>query len=177
MSEQGVANGSAANGSAAEAPKLNMVLRAQNWSVKARVNRSGREEGEVIVLIGHVYAPTIDPNTPLSRARAEIKLKSAQDRMSVRIGKDETFMSLPLEDFAMERISAKIKELAGSFGLELSVEFEAGETTDRQLIDFADFTFSNRKPAAKPQQRPAAPAPAQASAQTPAAAAAAPATR
>lgn len=170
MSEQGVANGSAA-----EAPKLKMVLRAQNWSVKARVNRSGREEGEVIILTGHVYAPTIDPKTPLSRARAEIKLKAAQDRMSVKIGKDETFMSLPLEDFGMERISAKIKELCGSFGLELSVEFEAGETTDRQLIDYADFTFSNRKPAAPAQQRPAAPA--QAPAQTPAAAAAAPATR
>ena len=172
MSEQGVANGSAA-----EAPKLKMLMRVRNWSVKARVNRSGREEGETIILTGHIYAPTIDPNTPLSRARAEVKLKSAQDRMSVKIGKDETFMSLPLEDFGMERISAKIKELCGSFDLELSVEFEAGETTDRQLIDYADFTFSNRKPAAPAQQRPATPAPAQAPAQAPAAAAAAPATR
>jgi hypothetical protein len=167
MSEQGVENGSAA-----EAPKLKMMMRAQNWSVKARVNRSGREDGEVIILTGHVFAPTIDPNTPLSKARAEVKLKAAQDRMAVKIGKDETFISVPLEDFAMERISAKIKELSGSFGLELGIEFEAGETTDRQQIEYAEFTFSSRKPAAQPQQRPAAAAPAKAPAQ-----AAAPAAR
>jgi hypothetical protein len=142
MSEQGTMSNPEA------APKLKMVMRAQNWSVRARVNRSGREDGESIILIGSVYAPTIDPNTPLSKARAEIKLKSAQDRMSVKIGKDETFISIPLEDFAMERISARIKELSGDYGLQLGVEFEAGETTDRQLIEGADFTFSNSKPAA-----------------------------
>jgi hypothetical protein len=144
-----------------EQQKLKMVVRANNWSVKARVNRSGREESEIIVLTGNIYAPTIDANTPLSKARAEIKLKGAQDRMSVKIGKDETFVSLPLEDFALERISGKIKELAGNFGLGLSVEFEASETTDRQLVDFVDFTFSNVKPEGAPQKSAAAaPAPA-----------------
>ena len=141
-------------------PKLKMVMRAQDWSLKARVNRSGREEGEVIIFTGHVYAPTIDEDTPLSKARAEIKLKGAQDRMSVKIGKDETFISLPLEDFAMERLTAKIKEMSGDFGLQLGVEFDASETTDRQLVDFVDFTFSNKKPAAAAQKPAAAAAPA-----------------
>jgi hypothetical protein len=146
--------------SEAESQKLKMVVRASNWSVKSRVNRSGREDGEVIILTGNIYAPTIDPNTPLSKARAEVKLKGAQDRMSVKIGKEETFVSLPLEDFAMERITQKIKELAGNFGLGLSVEFEASETTDRQLVEYADFTFSNTKPEAAPKKPAAAPAPA-----------------
>ena len=139
-------------------PKLKMLMRAKDWSVRARVNRSGREEGEMIIFTGHVYAPTIDANTPLSKARAEIKLKSAQDRMSVKIGKEETVITLPLEDFAMERISAKIKELSGNFGLEMGIEFEANETTDRQLLEFVDFTFANSNSAAPPQ-KPAAAAP------------------
>jgi len=155
MSEQG----STSNPEAAP-PKLKMVMRAKDWSVRARINRSGREEGEVIIFTGNVYAPTIDANTPLSKARAELKLKSAQDRMSVKIGKDETFVSLPLEDFAMERISAKIKELSGNFGLEVGIEFEASETTDRQLLEFIDFTFANADSATASQKPAAAPAPA-----------------
>jgi hypothetical protein len=84
---------------------------------------------------------------------------------------------LPLEDFAMERVVAKIKELSGNFGLEVGVEFEASETTDRQLVEFADFTFSSgamaatpKKPAAAPQaQAPKAPAAPTPAAQAPAA--------
>lgn len=51
-------------------------------------------------------------------------------------------MALPLEEFAMERITARIREMAGDYGLAVSIEFEADETTDRQAIEYADFAFS-----------------------------------
>jgi hypothetical protein len=143
------------------APKLKMVFRVRSWSIKSKVNRSGREDGEAITMTGHVYAPSIDPDTPLSNAWAVVKPKGAQDRMSVKIGKDETEISVPLEDFAMERTTAKIKEMSGDYGLALSIEFEANETTDRQLFDFAEFTFTKTE---------SSPAPGRASASAPAAA-------
>ncbi len=151
-------------------PKLKMVFRVQSWSLKSRVNRSGREDGEAITMLGHLFAPSIDANTALSTARAVVKMKVAQDRMSVRIGKDNTEISVPLEDFAMERTVARIKEMSGNFGLALSLEFEAEETTDRQLFDFTDFTFTkidrssapDKAASPAPAAAPAAPAPADA---------------
>lgn len=149
-------------------PKLKMVFRVQSWSLKSRVNRSGREEGAAITMTGHLFAPSIDANAPLSTARAVVKLKAAQDRMSVKIGKDDTEISVPLEDFAMERTTDRIKEMSGNFGMALSLEFEADETTDRQLFDFADFTFTKFDPSSVPARvastapaaSPAAPPPA-----------------
>ncbi len=154
-------------GAEAAVPKLKMELRVSSWRIKARVNRSGREEGETISMSGEIFAPTIDANTPLTKAVAQVKLKAAQDRMSIKIGRDQSEMLLPLEDFAMERITAKIKEMSGDYGMALSVEFEANETTDRQVVDYADFTFTKTGPAK------AGPAAARAPAQTPASAPAA----
>lgn len=142
-------------------PKLKMVFRVDTWSIKARVNRSGREEGETIVLSGHLFAPSIDPETPLTKANALIKAKEAQDRMFIKIGKDNSFMALPLEEFAMERITARIREMAGDYGLAVSIEFEADETTDRQAIEYADFAFS------KPPRATAKPAAASVATQPP----------
>jgi len=159
----------------ATTPKLKMEFRVESWSIKSRVNRSGREESETISMSGQIYAPTIDADTPLTKAVAQVKLKDAQDRMSIKIGKDQSVMFLPLEDFAMERITAKIKEMSGDYGMALSVEFEANETTDRQLVDFADFTFSKVGQAAAKPAASTARAPAPAAAPAPASAAQAPA--
>ena len=131
------------------APKLKMMFRVETWSIKSRVNRSGREEGDTISVIGHLFAPTIDPNTPLTKATGQIKPKEAQDRMSIKIGKDNSVLSLPLEEFAMERITTRFKEMAGDYGLVVSIEFEANETTDRQPVEYVDFSFSKLSPAAK----------------------------
>ncbi len=145
MSEQ-----DSSTGASPGAPKLKMMFRAENWSIKTRVNRSGRDEGDSISVMGHLFAPTIDPGTPLTKATGLIKLKEAQDRMSIKIGKDNSVLSLPLEEFAMERITARFKEMAGGYGLVVSIEFDANETTDRQAIEHVDFSFSNPARAAKP---------------------------
>ena len=137
-------------------PKLKMMFRVDTWSMKSRVNRSGREEGDSISLAGHLFAPTIDPNTPLTRATGLIKLKEAQDRMSIKIGKDNSELTLPLEEFSMDRISTRFKELSGDYGLVVSIEFEANETTDRQAIEFIDFAFYKPARAASPAAASAA---------------------
>ena len=69
--------------------------------------------------------------------------------MSIKIGKDNSVLALPLEEFAMERITTRFKEMAGDYGLVVSIEFEANETTDRQPVEYVDFSFSKLAPAAK----------------------------
>ena len=59
-------------------------------------------------------------------------------------------------------VTARMKELAGSYGLAVSIEFEAKETTDQQMIEYADFAFSKPpRVAAKPAAASTAPQPQQ----------------
>lgn len=148
-----------ATGAEVAAPKLKMVFRVDSWSLRSRVSRSGREESDTIVLSGNLYAPTIDPNTPLTRATALAKPKETQDRMTIKIGKDNSVLTLPLEEFAMERVTSRLKELAGHYDLAVIIEFEANETTDRQNIEYFDIAFS-KLPRATQKTTPA-PAPKQ----------------
>ena len=146
MSEQ-----DGATGAENAAPKLKMVFRVDTWSIRSRISRSGREEGDSIVLSGKLFAPTIDPNTPLTKAGALVKPKEPQDRMTIKIGKDNSVLTLPLEEFGMDRVAAKLTELAGHYDLAVSIEFEAHETTDRQNIEHFDIAFTKpTRAAAKP---------------------------
>lgn len=127
---------------AAAQPRVSLLFAAANWTFNVRLGRSGREEGEGIIIVGEVSYRTPSGERRVHPARAMVVKSDARKRLEVMLSPQETVITIPLEPFAMQRLQERLKDLVSRHGMTLRVAFSATETTERQPLDAVDFAFS-----------------------------------
>jgi hypothetical protein len=131
-----------ANRDAAKQPRVSVLFSASNWTFNVRLGRSGREEGEGLIIIGEVSYRTPSGERRVHPARTMVVKSDARKRLEVQLSPQETVITIPLEPFAMQRLQERLKDLVSRYGMTLRVAFSAAETTERQALDAVDFAFS-----------------------------------
>ena len=148
-----------ASGPTAQAPagpRVAMLFSATSWTFNVRLGRSGREEGEGVILIGEVSYRSRSGERRIHPARAMVVRSDSRKRLEFLLSAQETVLTIPLEPFAMQRLQDRLKDLVSYYGMTLRVAFQAAETGERQGLDVVDFAFSSG------QRPPGAPRAAQA---------------
>jgi hypothetical protein len=136
-------------------PRVSMLFSATGWTFNVRLGRSGREEGEGVILMGEVSYRGGGGERRVHPARAMVVKSDARKRLDLLLSPQETVLTIPLEPFAMQRLQDRLKDLVAFYGMTLRVAFSAAETNERQGLDAVDFAFSS----ASSQQRPTNSAP------------------
>ncbi len=135
-------NGTEAKGEAAR-PRLTMLFSATGWTFNVRLGRSGREEGEGVIIMGDVSYRTASGERRLYPARAMVVKSDARKRLDLVLSQKETVITIPLEPFAMQRLQDRLKELVSGYGMNVRIGFSAEETPERQVLEAVDFAFSS----------------------------------
>jgi hypothetical protein len=138
----------------AKLPRIAMLFSASTWTFNVRLGRTGREEGEGVIIMGEVSYRTPNGERRVHPARAMVVKSDARKRLDIALSPQEAVLTIPLEPFAMQRLQDRMKELVSYYGMTLRVAFSAADSTERQPIDHVDFAFSS---GARPMQsaRPA----------------------
>jgi hypothetical protein len=124
-------------------PRLAMLFSAAGWTFNVRLGRSGREEGEGVMIMGEVSYRTASGERRVHPARAMVVKSDARKRLDLTLSPKETVLTIPLEPFAMQRLLDRLKELVSGYGMSVRIGFSAEETGDRQVLDAVDFAFSS----------------------------------
>ena len=124
------------------APRTSMLFSASALTFNVRVGRSGREEGEGVILMGEVSFRGPDGERRHQPARAMIVKSDARKRLDFVLAPHESVLTIPLEPFALQRLQDRLKELISGHGMNLRIAFTATETPERQGIEAVDFAFS-----------------------------------
>lgn len=142
----------AASRSAAERPKVSMLFSATSFTFNVRLGRSGREEGEGIIIIGEISYRGAAGERRVHPARAMVVKSDARKRLDLVLAPQETVLTIPLEPFAMQRLHDRLKDLVSLHGMTIRVAFSAAETPERQVLEAVDFAFSSgqRTPGREP---------------------------
>jgi hypothetical protein len=141
-SREGSHEGNAKSGDKG-APRLAMLFSAAGWTFNVRLGRSGREEGEGIMIMGEVSYRTASGERRVHPARAMVVKSDARKRLDLVLSPKETVITIPLEPFAMQRLQDRLKELVSGYGMTVRIGFSAEETGERQILDAVDFAFSS----------------------------------
>ncbi len=141
-----------AEGKALGKPKLAMLFSASGWTFNVRLGRSGREEGEGVIIMGEVSYRTASGERRVHPARAMVVKSDARKRLDLVLSQKEAVLTIPLEPFAMQRLQDRLKELVSGYGMAVRIGFSAEESGDRQNLDAVDFAFSSSQ---RGGQRPA----------------------
>jgi hypothetical protein len=131
-----------ANRDPATQPRVSMLFAASNWTFNVRLGRSGREEGEGVIIVGEVSYRTGPGDRRVHPARAMVVKSDARKRLELVLSPQETVITIPLEPFAMQRLQDRLKDLVSRYGMTLRVAFSAMDTAERQPLDAVDFAFS-----------------------------------
>jgi len=134
-------------------PKLAMLFSASAWTFNVRLGRSGREEGEGVIIMGEVSYRTASGERRVHPARAMVVKSDARKRLDLTLSQKETVITIPLEPFALQRLQDRLKELVSGYGMAVRIGFSAEETGERQILEAVDFAFSS--PQRSGQARPA----------------------
>ena len=145
MIEEGEAHGRTEPppGQESAAPRVAMLFSATSWTFNVRLGRSGREEGEGVILIGEVSYRSQTGERRVHPGRAMIVRSDSRKRLDLLLSPQETVLTLPLEPFAMQRLQDRLKDLVSYYGMTLRVAFQAAETAERQGLEVVDFAFSS----------------------------------
>jgi hypothetical protein len=139
-------------GQEAAAPRVAMLFSATSWTFNVRLGRSGREEGEGVILIGEVSYRSQAGDRRVHPARAMIVRSDSRKRLEFLLSPQETVLTIPLEPFAMQRLQDRLKDLVSYYGMTLRVAFQAVETGERQGLEVVDFAFSSgQRPPSAPR--------------------------
>ena len=99
------------------APKLAMLFSATGWTFNVRLGRSGREEGEGIILMGEVSYRTSGGERRVHPSRAMVVKSDARKRLDLVLGAQEAVLTISLEPFAMQRLQDRLKDLVSGYGM------------------------------------------------------------
>ena len=132
----------AANVDQSKQPRVSILFAASNWTFNVRLGRSGREEGEGVIIIGEVSYRTPAGERRMHPALCMVVKSDARKRLEVMLSPQETVITIPLEPFAMQRLQDRLKDLVSRYGMTLRVAFSAVETAEKQGLDAVDFAFS-----------------------------------
>jgi len=125
-------------------PRVAMLFNASAWTFNVRLGRSGREEGEGVILMGEIsYRASGGGDRRIHPARAMVVKSDARKRLELVLSPQETVLTIPLEPFAMQRLQDRLKDLVSFYGMTLRVAFSAAETAERQILEAVDFAFSS----------------------------------
>ena len=124
----------------AEKKTVPMLFTATGWSVILTLTRAGREGGSVTELKGELCEAGNNEGTRMP-ARIRILPKDAKLRMELVLAEPEARITIPLDEFALDRTNDRLKELSAGFDMAVSIAFEATAHTGRQLLDEVDIRF------------------------------------
>jgi len=150
--ENGAESGPDAAARKSGAPKISMLFSASGWTFNVRLGRSGREEGEGIIIMGEVSYRTAAGERRVHPGRAMVVKSDARKRLDLLLAAQEAVLTIPLEPFAMQRLQDRLKDLVSGYGMAVRIGFTAEETAERQVLDAVDFAFSS-VPKAQPDAR------------------------
>jgi hypothetical protein len=125
------------------ADKIAMLFSANGWTFNVRLGRSGREEGEGIMLVGEIGYRTAAGERRVHNARAMVVKADARKRLDLVLAQQEAVLTIPLEPFAMQRLQDRLKDLVSGYGMAVRIGFSADETPERQILEAVDFAFSS----------------------------------
>lgn len=134
-------------------PRIAMLFSATTWTFNVRLGRSGREEGEGVIVMGELSYRSASGERRVYPARAMVVRSDPRKRLDLVISQQESVLTIPLEPFAMQRLQDRLKEMISRYGMSLRIAFAASETEDRQNLEAVDFAFSSG-----PRQSPSRPA-------------------
>jgi hypothetical protein len=123
--------------------RVPMLFSASGWTFNVRLGRSGREEGEGVILMGEVSYRTAGGERRIHPARAMVVKSDARKRLDLVLSQKESVITIPLEPFAMQRLQERLKELVSGYGMSVRIGFSAEETNERQMLEAVDFAFSS----------------------------------
>jgi len=135
-------------------PRSAMLFSATGWTFNVRLGKSGREEGEGIIIMGEVSYRTAAGERRAHPARAMVVKSDARKRLDLVLAPQEAVLTIPLEPFAMQRLQDRLKDLVSGYGMAVRIGFTAEESPERQVLDAVDFAFSSA-PRSAPEARPA----------------------
>ena len=139
----------AAEAPPAEAPAVDtrvpMRFTAAFWRYTVQVSRAGREDGDSIQVPGKLVAQIPGAGEKTWPAEVEIIKKDAKLRLDLRLSPDRATITVPMEDFALGRLTEKLKEYISGYGMALKLSFSAEDHDGRQLLESVDFAFSSEK--------------------------------
>jgi hypothetical protein len=130
------------------AAKNSMLFSAASWTFNVRLGRSGREEGEGIMLVGEIAYRSAGGERRMLPARAMIVKADARKRLDLILAPQEAVLTIPLEPFALQRLQDRLKDLVSAHGMAVRIGFSAEETPERQGLEAVDFAFSSQSKAA-----------------------------
>jgi hypothetical protein len=120
-----------------------MLFTAAAWTFNVRLGKSGREEGEGVILVGEVSYRSVGAERRVHPARAMVVKSDARKRLDLLLSPKETVLTFPLEPCAMQRLQDRLKELVSFYGMSLRVGVQRRDTSDRQPLETVDFAFSS----------------------------------
>ena len=123
-------------------PKTGMLFAANAWTFNVRLGRSGREEGEGVIIMGEISYRGARGGRVISPARAMVVKTDSRKRLELRLTPQDAVLIIPLEPFAMQRLQDRLKDLISFYGMTLRVAFMAADTPEPQGIEAVDFAFS-----------------------------------
>jgi hypothetical protein len=124
-------------------PRLAMLFSASGWTFNVRLGKSGREEGEGIIIIGEVSYRTPGGERRVHSARAMVVKSDARKRLDLVLAPPEAVLTIPLEPFAMQRLQDRLRDLVSGHGMAVRIGFTAEESPERQALEAVDFAFSS----------------------------------
>jgi hypothetical protein len=124
-------------------PRIAMLFSATTWTFNVRLGRSGREEGEGVIVMGELSYRSASGERVVYPARAMVVRSDPRKRLDLVISPKECVLTIPLEPFAMQRLQDRLKEMISRYGMSLRIAFAGSETEDRQNIEAVDFAFSS----------------------------------
>jgi hypothetical protein len=135
-------------------PRVSMLFSATAWTFNVRLGRSGREEGEGIIIMGEVSYRTPGGERRVHPGRAMVVKSDARKRLDLVLAPQEAVLTIPLEPFAMQRLQDRLKDLVSGYGMAVRIGFQAEDAPERQALEAVDFAFSSASRSAV-AQRPA----------------------
>jgi hypothetical protein len=126
----------------ASKPRAAMLFTAASWTFNVRLGRSGREEGEGVILMGEL-SYRAGAERRIHPARAMVVKSDAKKRMELLLSAQESVLTIPLEPFALQRLQDRLKDLVSFYGMSLRIAFSAIDTPERQALEAVDFAFSS----------------------------------
>jgi hypothetical protein len=125
------------------AERIAMLFSALSWTFNVRLGRSGREEGEGIMLVGEITYRTATGDRHVHPARAMVVKADARKRLDLVLAPQDAVLTIPLEPFAMQRLQDRLKDLVSGYGMSVRIGFSAEEDPERQVLEAVDFAFSS----------------------------------
>ena len=136
-----------------ELPLLPMLFTASSWTASMRFSRSGRMTGEALYAVGEIAFRSAGNERRTYPARAVIVPKDPKLRLDLVLSPRESILTVPLEEFSLQRLRDQIKELVSGYGLVMRLGFRAADRPERQALGSIDFAFSSVPREAAPDPR------------------------